>query len=144
MLITIGKPITVEITQLRISCHPRYWQDTIINDLDDRFGVLVPGRVDDRWEATFDIDKGKILNWPKEMTASIYYYFEDCGVYELIDSIGEIFYSTDNQLVPRLLCPKRNGYGDYIIMDIDGDGNVADWDFTNLSEHLLAIIYNVN
>jgi hypothetical protein len=29
--------------------------------------------------------------------------------------------------VPRIMSPKENGYGDYVIMDIGADGKIADW-----------------
>jgi hypothetical protein len=25
------------------------------------------------------------------------------------------------------MCPKENGYGDYVIMDIDREGKIANW-----------------
>ena len=29
--------------------------------------------------------------------------------------------------VPKMLSPKEEGWGDYIIMDIDPDGQIRDW-----------------
>lgn len=29
--------------------------------------------------------------------------------------------------VPEVMCPKDNGYGDYIIMDIDENGFIQGW-----------------
>jgi hypothetical protein len=29
--------------------------------------------------------------------------------------------------VPKMLSPKEEGWGDYIIMDIDTDGQIQDW-----------------
>ena len=29
--------------------------------------------------------------------------------------------------VPSIMCPEGKGYGDYVIMEIDGDGRIAKW-----------------
>ena len=29
--------------------------------------------------------------------------------------------------VPSIMCPEGEGYGDYVIMEIDGDGRIANW-----------------
>ena len=45
------------------------------------------------------------------------------------DENGEVVLSAEDEYVPSTLCPKESGYGDYIIMDIDENGMIADWDF---------------
>ncbi|MBF1490742.1 MAG: hypothetical protein HXN77_09620, partial [Prevotella pallens] len=42
--------------------------------------------------------------------------------------------------VPEVLCPKGEGYGDYIIMTVDKDGFIKDWHCCK--EDLTAIIEN--
>ena len=37
--------------------------------------------------------------------------------------------SSADGYVPDTLCPKEKGYGDYIVMDIDENGMIEDWDF---------------
>jgi hypothetical protein len=34
------------------------------------------------------------------------------------------------------MCPHEEGYGDYIIMNIDADGKIGDWDTDALDDFL--------
>ena len=45
------------------------------------------------------------------------------------DEKGEIVSSDKDASVPKTLSPKERGYGDYIIMDIDENGQIANWKF---------------
>lgn len=38
--------------------------------------------------------------------------------------------------VPDFLCPKSEGYGDYIIMDIDSNGFIKNWDMNKVYKFL--------
>jgi len=35
--------------------------------------------------------------------------------------------SIENDYVPEIMCPKENGYGDYIIMIVDENGKIENW-----------------
>jgi hypothetical protein len=35
--------------------------------------------------------------------------------------------SSHDGYVPKIMCPTENGYSDYVIMDIDRDGKIANW-----------------
>ncbi len=75
-----------------------------------------------RWRPTIDVDEGRIVDWPKGVTASTYYKpCDDCAI--IID--GKDW--NDGDYTPWFLCPTQKGYGDYIIMEIDGDGKIAGW-----------------
>lgn len=45
-----------------------------------------------------------------------------------MDDKGECVVSLEDSYVPNALSPKGNGYGDYIIMCIDEDGKIEDWE----------------
>lgn len=45
------------------------------------------------------------------------------------DENGLVVLSLEDGYVPDTLCPKESGYGDYIIMDIDENGMISDWNF---------------
>lgn len=49
--------------------------------------------------------------------------------YTLLVEFGNILVMKENEYVPDFLYPKEDGFGDYIIMDIDGNGQIADWYF---------------
>jgi hypothetical protein len=38
-----------------------------------------------------------------------------------------VVYSKDGY-VPEIMCPEGNGYGDYIIMKVNENGYIANWD----------------
>ena len=59
-------------------------------------------------------------------TADIHYKVCDDGVYTLLDEGGAKIVAKDGY-VPDIMCPEGEGYGDYIIMKIDGKGNIANW-----------------
>ena len=120
----------VDIKTLDVSAGVRYWEDGTVNGVDDENGDLIPFRVDDRWKPVIDVEKGQIKDWPMGVTAELHYKVCDDGCYYLKDENNDVVLSIDFDYVPRMMCPKENGYGDYIIMDIDENGFIADWKFS--------------
>ena len=53
--------------------------------------------------------------------------FSTDGTYSLIGIKGEEVMTIDGY-VPDIMCPKGEGYGDYIKMDIDESGFIQNWD----------------
>lgn len=116
-------------TRLTVQCDPRYWEDTKINEMEDTEGTLVPFRKGDSWNLVIDLVEGKILDWPTGMTAQIHYKVCDAGQYWLgTETIPRMFrYGRDEtSYVPDefLTVPGRRGYGDYIILNVDGMGRI--------------------
>ena len=56
----------------------------------------------------------------------MHYKVCDAGRYTLLDADKADLITIDGY-VPRIMSPKENGYGDYVIMDIGPDGLIADW-----------------
>lgn len=123
--LTIEKDFEVKFLQVEASV--RYWQDSIVNGEEDVKGDLIPCREGDLWKPLIDIETGVILNWVIGKTAQIHYKVCDCGVYTLLDEDRNPILSKEGY-VPKIMCPKDSGYGDYIIMDIDENGQIADWE----------------
>lgn len=118
-----------DLKLLVVKADVRYWEDAIVNGTEDEEGNLVPCRDGDLWSPHIEIESGKILNWVQGTTAKIHYKVCDgCG-WELQDENGEVVLSVTDGYVPSTLYPKESGYGDYIIMDIDENGIIADWEF---------------
>lgn len=117
----------VEIKWLSVSAEVRYWEDASVNGVEDADGTLIPLRKQDAWEPWIDVDTGKIKNWPKGTTADIHYKVCDAGIYSLLDNIGDTLFTAENCYVPTCLCPEEQGFGDYIIMKIDGEGQIQGW-----------------
>lgn len=123
----------VDIRYLKAGVSPRHWEDTEVNgkpDTDE--GDFIPCKNhDEEWDVLIDIEQGKILNWEEGTTANVHYKVVDDGTYTLMDEKYNIIDSIDGY-VPKIMCPKENGYGDYIIMDIDKDGFIDKWNKNDL------------
>jgi len=134
--LTVKKEFEIEF--LQVSAGVRYWEDATVNDTEDENGLLIPCRDGDRWKPIIEIETGKIVNWEQGTKADIHYKVCDDGLYTLIDEKGNEVKSIDGY-VPSLMSPKENGYGDYIIMDVDENGIIQNWvsdlsDFDNEDE----------
>lgn len=116
----------VDIKTLHVQASVRYWEDATVNELADEEGDRIPCRVSDCWCPIIDIDNGVITNWAKGVMADVHYKVCDAGVYELKDADGAIV-ATKEGYVPSIMCPEENGYGDYIIMNIDENGKIGKW-----------------
>ena len=120
----------VELKTLLVKANVRYWEDSEINgESDTENGDNMPCKIGDLWCPEIEIETGIIFNWVKGNTANIHYKVADELGYELKDEKGDVVLSADDGYVPKTLYPKENGYGDYIIMDIDEKGFIKDWKF---------------
>jgi hypothetical protein len=115
-----------ELKWLSISAHVRYWEDATVNGEEDTEGTLIPCRDGEYWKPLINIETGIIVNWDKGTTASIHYKCCDDGLYRLLDENKNEIKSIEGY-VPKIMCPKENGYGDYVIMDIDCEGKITNW-----------------
>ncbi len=112
---------------LHVKAGVRYWEDATINNVEDtEDGSLIPCKEGDLWCPIIDVDSGKILNWRIGTTARIHYKVCDNGCYTLMDN-DLVIAMIEDDYVPKCMCPKENGYGDYIIMDINADGVISNW-----------------
>jgi hypothetical protein len=130
--ITIEKE--VDIKTVLVKAQVRYWEDAVINGIEDEEGTLTPCREGDLWCPEIDIDTGVIRNWPKGTIADVHFKVCDAGSYYLKDADGNIVLQREHDYVPNDLIPGSYGY--YIEMQIDGDGKIANWnpsfdDFNN-------------
>lgn len=127
MQLTIIRKETVTVKYLRAVCGVRYWEDARVNGEEDTDGDKIPCRSGDTWSILIDIEKGQILSWPTHIpvTAHVHYKVCDNGVYALLDKDFKEVVKKEGY-VPRMLGP--NGYGDYVVMDIDAHGSIAGWE----------------
>ena len=100
-----------------------------MDGVEDEQGDLIPCREGDIWKPIINVDSGKILNWTQGVTAEVHYKVCDQCSWELLDESGNVIKSVKDEYVPDTLCPKEEGYGDYIIMDVDANGMIANWKF---------------
>lgn len=149
MKVSLNIKVEVEAKYVKIDAGVRYWEDSLINNVEDvdlledknarprmPFSVLIKDIPDDqiykvyyrenqyRWQPIIDIELGKIIDWPIGTTARIHYKVCDDGIYTLFDKDMKQIYQVDNY-VPNFL--GRNGYGDYIIMNVDEHGKIENF-----------------
>jgi hypothetical protein len=116
----------VEVAYLHADMGVRYWEDASVNGVDEGDDPTIPLAEGDSWRITIELATGRIVNWPAGVTASTHYKVCDAGVYQLLDAqLVEV--AVKDGYVPKMLSPGGNGYGDYVIMTIDGDGKIEDW-----------------
>lgn len=127
MKITIIKEEEIELIFLDVEVNVRYWEDAEVNGIEDKEGNLIPCRVGDSWRPLIHIDSGVIINWTTGVKASIHYKVCDAGLYTITDLDGDIVYGSHEGYVPKVMCPEGNGYEDYIIMNIDEEGRISNW-----------------
>lgn len=116
-------PSLSSCTVLTVECVPRYWEDS----------SLIPFRDGDRWKPQIDLESGEFIDWPEGMTACIDYMVCGQGMYWLgtrdnpkVFQYGE---PGDWSYVPDFfLCHGKTGHGDYIILDVDGSGQIRQYE----------------
>ena len=120
----------MEIKKVIVKAHIRYWEDTKINGVyDTEGGNSMPCKQDKLWCPIINAGTGVIENWEIGKTANVHYKVTDCCGWDLLDQENNVVLSQEDGYVPDTLCPAENGYGDYIIMNIDENGKIDKWRF---------------
>lgn len=81
-----------------------------------------------RWRPIINIETGRILNWLQGNTASVQYKVCDGFSCSFTDNSGVSILDLDDGYVPSFMCIGLEPDGDYIVMDIDENGYIKDWD----------------
>lgn len=99
-----------------------------------------------RWQPIINVDEGKILNWPKGITAKAYYrvfdnmslMFLNCNMqpYSWYDSYQRKMVNKYSGYVPDILCYNCHTYSEYVSLEIKDDGTIVDFDKTKLYDIL--------
>lgn len=90
-----------------------------------------------------DPETGKILNWEQGYSMKIHWKVVDQGIYKYIDNNDNIVANLDCEYVPDYLAIEDSGYGDYVIMNIDKDGNILNWNKINFSETFKQLMEDI-
>lgn len=119
---------------IEINASVRNSSSSILNGSEDEDGKMPLIRFQ-MWNPVIELETGNILNWPEGNTAEINYKVCDSGEYWLLDEQKNRILKWKGYYVPDdILCTKRNGYGDYIIFDIQEDGTIKNWKTPILDE----------
>lgn len=151
MKVNVTVPREIDIKYLRATMGVRYWVDcdysddggkTWYEDFEDtdeeseRIKSIVPCvikkdigyRENDYWELVIDLDEGRVLNWPKGFCIKTHFKVCDDGEYVFLDeNMNELINITkqyEQYYVPDFLSLEDTGYGDYVYINIDGDGKI--------------------
>lgn len=127
MKVTVKIEKEVELKTLVVKAGVHYYEGATVNGVEDTEGDLIPCKKGELWCPIIDIDSGVITNWKQGVKAEVHYKVRDAGSYYLQDVEGNIILSIEQDSVPKMMCPKTSGYGNYIIMDIDENGKIANW-----------------
>ena len=137
MELEITQRVEKDIRWLEIDAGVRYWEDSEIDGVTDKDpeedgeDPTMPFADKDpegewRWRLAIDINNGRIKDWPAGHTASIHYKVCDDGRYRLLDTENNTVMEGDDVYVPDCI----GEYGDYIVMEIDQEGYIEDFSFT--------------
>jgi hypothetical protein len=126
MTFSVKVEVPYEVSYLLANCEVRYWEDARVNGVDDEKGNLIPCRQGDNWCPLIDLKTGQIQDWPFGTIAEIHYKVSDAGVYFLLDDDKKTIVKKDGY-VPSVLSPNGNGFGDYIVMNINDGGYIENW-----------------
>ena len=84
------------------------------------------------WEIIIDLDEGKVLNWKDGFCLYTSYKVCDDGEYVFLDKdMNEVVNITKEYKqysVPDFLSIEDSGYGDYVNININGDGSIQHFD----------------
>lgn len=122
----ISVKVEKEVKYLQVIADVRYWEDATVDGVEDEEGSLIPCRSGDSWIPMIDLDSGKIINWTEGVVTKIHYKVCDAGRYQLLNKDQRIVKEIKGY-VPNIMCPVGNGYGDYIIMNVDENGLIENW-----------------
>ena len=155
MKVRVTRPTDIELRYLKAKMGVRYWVDckyskdngqTWIDPEDDDeetdakvredMPFIVPEK--DRWGMTYywvitiDLNEGKVLDWPSDFMISTNFKVCDDGEYIFLDENKEevinITKEYDQYYVPGFLSLEDDGYGDYVYIDVDSEGNIHNFD----------------
>lgn len=107
----------VEIKKVKLQVAVRYDDEDIPYDFPLRNGNM--------WNATIDIDEGRVIDWLKGEKGNLEMEICDEGSYYLLDEDDNVVLSLEQDYVPNKLLPGE--YGDYLKLHIDENGLITNW-----------------
>jgi hypothetical protein len=116
-------------THIEAEAAVRYWDDASVNGVQDGEDTpTIPLRNGAAWCPRIRLADGMVEGWPAGTIAEIHYKVCDAGIYWLTDAAGARLAKWGGYYVPDdFLCHGDEGFGDYIILSIGGDGRIANY-----------------
>ena len=127
--IQVKELIDKKVKYLKVDVEPRYWDDATINGVEDTEGALIPCKEGKSWKPLIDLDTGKIINWEEGKVARVHYKVCDDGEYWLLGEDYKEVLKYTGYYVPDILDTSNEGFGDYLIMNVNEKGMIENWKF---------------
>lgn len=118
---TLLRPVEIEFDSIKIVAETRYADE----DCPD---VPAPFLVGKLLTLTLDLlpdGTARVRDWPAGLAVEIHTKVCDCCSVYLLGDCDRVVASREGDYVPGFMPGKH--YGDYVILDIDGDGAVTNW-----------------
>lgn len=119
MKTTVKIPTEIDIRYVKVHIPVRYDDEDMASDF--------PLRKGNWWDATINIDTGKIIDWPQGQEGEFYMKVCDGGSYYLLDAEQKQVAKIEKDYIPNRLLPPSDGYGDYVNFVIDETGTITNW-----------------
>jgi hypothetical protein len=84
-------------------------------------------RSGDNWTATIDIVTGIVQDWKQGVSGRVFSKVRDGGKYYLLNEDKELVYKQEYGYVPNKLIPPKDGFDDYVDLEIDEEGKITNW-----------------
>lgn len=149
MNIKVTIPQTINAQQLHCYIGALYWDACFSGRQDDEGGTIAHEVFEDRIEQyggcdylhlVIDLDEGKILDWPKDLTAEFRYKSWDNNRFILTgrSDTGEyIWIGTEKGITEYVIGPDfMNDCGDYFCMSVNELGEIQNYDKDQMIESL--------
>ena len=92
-----------------------------------------------RWRPVINIETGRILNWQQGNTANVHYKVCDGFACCFTDGSSVSILGYEGY-VPDFMCPKEEPDGDHIVMDVDENGYIEDWDSSKVKKFVENLV----
>lgn len=130
MKVTLKIEKIFDVKFLAVTAGIRYAEDVEVNGTGCGELEEIPLHDGEHWQCMIDVDAGVILNWPQGTTAKFYSKVCDDGTYSILGADKLPISTIDQVYVPDCLAIDDHGYGDYIIITVDANGKIKDWEPT--------------
>jgi len=116
-----------DVKYLAVTAGIRYAEDVEVNGKMCNELSEIPGNDGEYWQIMINVEMGIIENWPIGKTAKLFAKVCDDGSYSILDADRRVIKTLEDSYVPDCLAIGDNGYGDYLILQIDEYGKIENW-----------------
>lgn len=126
MKVTLKIEKEFDVSFLAVTAGIRYAEDVDVDGEPCEELSEIPLHDGEHWQVMINVDTGVIENWPQGKTVGIHAKVCDDGTYSILDANRQEIKTIDGYVLDCLAIGE-NGYGDYIIMEIEENGQIKDW-----------------